>query len=148
MCSRRIADGVSYRHKTFGDNEYPPDEGPGAIADAVPLKRPPANWCSNGDDALAVPPEALPRAMSVCRKNVDRQQENVFFTTGWSIDRGRFHNRSLDFPAAIEAAIKAAGCRTPCVTSLLPTSDYFQRGRGKKSPDECYVVSLSCHPSW
>jgi hypothetical protein len=132
----------------LGDNEYPPDEGPAAIADAVPLKRPPANWCSNGMMPLPYRLTALPRPMPVYREDVDRQQENVFFTTRWSIDRGRFHNRSLDLPAAIEVAIKTAGCRTPCVTSLLPTLDYFQRGRGKKSPDECYVVSLSRHPSW
>jgi hypothetical protein len=45
--SSEVQIGVSYRHKTLGDNEYPPDEGPATIADAVPLKRPLANWCSN-----------------------------------------------------------------------------------------------------
>jgi hypothetical protein len=147
MCSKRIADGVIYRQKTLGDNEYPPDEGSGAIVDAVPLKRLPANWCSNGTMPLPYRLTALPRAMPVCREDVDRQRENVFFTAGGNIDGERFHNRSLDFPAAIEAAIKAAGCRTPCVTSMSPTSNYFQRGRGKKSPDKCYVVSLSRNPS-
>jgi hypothetical protein len=64
--------------------------------------------------------------MPICREDVDRQWENILFTTRWSIDRRRFHNRSLDFPAAIEVAIKNSRVSAPCVTSLLPTSGYFQ----------------------
>jgi hypothetical protein len=104
--SGQLPIGVSYRHRMLGDNEYPPDEGPATIADAVPLKRPLANWCNNGTMPLLYPLTALPRPMPICREDVDRQWENILFTTRWSIDRGRFHNRSLDFPAAIEVAIK------------------------------------------
>jgi len=73
MCSKRIADGVSYRQETLDDNGYPPDEGSTTIADigldgavrrlaglgqplilraeiiqCCPLEASPTNWCRNG----------------------------------------------------------------------------------------------------